>query len=133
MVASVVATPLDPSTPVFQNAALMPDAFGIDPKIRTPYMQNFNLNFQQQIGKKTVFQLGYVGSNGHKLLRFRDINQPTQTQIDAADLACNCITSIRALPSSLFYIYWMESGGNSTYTSMQATVRVNDWQGLTPT
>src|SRR5882724_5296011 len=135
-VASAVGTPLDPNTPVFQGASPMPDAFGIDPKIRTPYMQNFNLNFQQQIGKKVVFQLGYVGSNGHKLLRFRDINQPGHEQITSADLACNCINdaSLRALSTtSLFYIYWQESGGNSTYNSMQTSLRVNEWHGLTST
>src|SRR5882724_11986647 len=135
-VASAVGTPLDPNTPVFQGASPMPDAFGIDPKIRTPYMQNFNLNFQQQIGKKVVFQLGYVGSNGHKLLRFRDINQPGHEQITSADLACNCINdaSLRALSTTgLFYIYWQESAGNSTYNSLQASLRVNDWHGLTST
>jgi hypothetical protein len=132
-VSNISGSQLVPGDSVFPFVSSMPDAFGVDPHIRTPYMQNYNLNFQQQIGKKTVFQLGYVGSNGHKLLRFRDINQPTQTQIDAADLACNCITSIRALPSSLFYIYWMESGGNSTYNSMQASLRVNDWHGLSST
>jgi hypothetical protein len=132
-VASAAGTPLDPNTPVFQVTGFMPDAFGIDPKIRTPYMQNFNLNFQQQIAKKIVFQIGYVGSNGHKLLRFRDINQPSHEQITSADLACNCIASTRALSTNLFYIYWQESGGNSTYNSMQTSLRVNDWHGLTST
>ena len=132
-VASAAGTPLDPNIPVFQGASPMPDAFGIDPKIRTPYMQNFNLNFQQQLGKKTVFQVGYVGSNGHKLFRFRDINQPDHAAITASDLACNCISSPRALPTSLFYVYWQESGGNSTYNSMQTSLRVNDWHGLTST
>jgi hypothetical protein len=132
-VASISGAQLQPGATVFPLLSPMPDAFGVDPHIRTPYMQNFNLNFQQQINKKTVFQLGYVGSNGHKLFRFRDINQPTEQQIDAADLSCGCITSIRALPTSLFYVYWMESGGNSTYNSLQASLRVNDWHGLIST
>src|SRR5207302_2395104 len=108
-VSDISGSQLVPGDSVFPFASSMPDAFGVDPHIRTPYMQNYNLNFQQQIGKKTVFQLGYVGSNGHKLLRFRDINQPSQSQIDAADLACPCITSTRVLPTSLFYVYWLES------------------------
>ena len=91
--ANVNPGPFASSTPVYGAASAMGDAFGVDPHIRTPYMQNFNLNFQQELTRKTVFQIGYVGSNGHKLLRFRDINQPTQAQIDAADLACNCILS----------------------------------------
>jgi len=134
-VANVTGSQLVSGDPVFPFASSMPDAFGVDPKIRTPYMQNFNLNFQQQLGKKTVFQLGYVGSNGHKLLRFRDINQPNQAQITAADLDCGCINdaSIRVLPTSLFYVYWMEAAGNSTYNSLQGSLRVNDWHGLTST
>jgi Carboxypeptidase regulatory-like domain/TonB dependent receptor/TonB-dependent Receptor Plug Domain len=134
-VATVSGGQLVSGDPVFTGASFMPDAFGVDPHIRTPYMQNFNLNFQQQLGKKAVFQLGYVGSNGHKLLRFRDINQPSQAQITEADLACNCINdaSIRALPTSLFYVYWLESGGNSTYNSVQGSLRINDWHGLTST
>ena len=38
-------------------------------------MFNYNLNVQQQVGKAVVFQVGYVGSEGHHLFRFRDINQ----------------------------------------------------------
>ncbi|MEQ1473654.1 MAG: TonB-dependent receptor, partial [Candidatus Acidiferrum sp.] len=83
--------PLDPAIPVYGFASAMGDAFGVDHNIRTPYMQNFNVNFQQELTRKTVLQIGYVGSNGHKLFRFRDINQPSQAQITAADVACDCI------------------------------------------
>ena len=56
--------------------------------MRTPYVQNFNLNLQQQVGSRMVAQIGYVGSKGTKLFQFLDINQPSQAQITAADLAC---------------------------------------------
>src|SRR5208283_5181817 len=46
-------------TPVFSSFSPMPDAFGIDPHIRTPYLQNYNLNLQQQLTKKMVLQVGY--------------------------------------------------------------------------
>ena len=48
-------------------------------------MENYNLNFQQQLSSKVVLQLGYVGSQGHKLFRFFDLNQPSQATITAAD------------------------------------------------
>jgi hypothetical protein len=128
--------PFGPS-PVYGFASPMGDAFGVDPNIRTPYMQNFNLNFQQELTRKTVFQIGYVGSNGHKLLRFRDINQPTQAQIDAADLACNCILSYgvpRHYPASpFFYINYQEGSANSNYNALQTSLRVTDWHGFTTT
>jgi hypothetical protein len=135
--ANVNPGPFASSTPVYGAASAMGDAFGVDPNIRTPYMQNFNLNFQQEINRKTVFQIGYVGSNGHKLLRFRDINQPTQAQIDAADLACNCILSYgvpRHYPTSpFFYINYQEGSANSNYNALQTSLRVTDWHGFTTT
>ena len=67
--------------------------------MRTPYIQNFNLNFQQQLGSKTVLQVGYVGSKGTKLFQFLDINQPSQAQITAADLAALRSGSLRLFPA----------------------------------
>lgn len=135
--ANVNPGPFASGSPVYGFASPMGDAFGVDPNIRTPYMQNFNLNFQQEINRKTVFQIGYVGSNGHKLLRFRDINQPTQAQIDSADLLCNCI-NIYSVPrhyatSPFFYINYQESSANSNYNAMQTSLRVTDWHGFTTT
>jgi len=98
-------------------------------------MENFNLNFQQELTRKMVFQVGYIGSNGHKLFRFRDINQPSQAQITAADLGCACIldgSTPRALPlSPFFYINYEESSANSNYNSLQTSLRINGWHGLT--
>ena len=135
------ALPLTTTDPVFPNSAPLSDAFGVDPHIRTPYMQNFNLNFQQELTRKTVLQVGYVGSNGHKLFRFRDINQPTQADITAADLACNCINDgtvprrfqILTGSSPFYYINYQESSANSNYNALQTSLRVNDWHGLTST
>jgi Carboxypeptidase regulatory-like domain/TonB-dependent Receptor Plug Domain/TonB dependent receptor len=137
--ANVTPGPFASGSPVYGFASPMGDAFGVDPNIRTPYMQNFNLNFQQELTRKTVFQIGYVGSNGHKLLRFRDINQPTQTQIDTADTACNCINiSPNSVPrhyttSPFFYINYQEGSANSNYNALQTSLRVTDWHGFTTT
>jgi Carboxypeptidase regulatory-like domain/TonB-dependent Receptor Plug Domain/TonB dependent receptor len=135
------ALPLSTTSPVFPNVAPMADAFGVDPHIRTPYMQNFNLNFQQELNSRTVLQIGYVGSNGHKLFRFRDINQPNQAEITAADLGCGCINDgsvprvFSGAPgfSPFFYINYQESSANSNYNSLQTSLRVNDWHGFTST
>jgi outer membrane receptor protein involved in Fe transport len=63
------------------------DVFAFDRNIKTPYMENYNLNFQQQLSSKAVIQIGYVGSQGHRLWRFFDISQPSVAQINASDLA----------------------------------------------
>ena len=132
---------LDPAVPVYGFASRISDAFGVDQHIRTAYMQNFNLNFQQELSRKTVLQVAYVGSNGHKLSRFRDINQPSQAEITAADLACACIND-GSVPrryqtltgfSPFFYINYEESSANSSYNALQTSLRVNDWRGFTST
>jgi Carboxypeptidase regulatory-like domain/TonB dependent receptor/TonB-dependent Receptor Plug Domain len=126
--------PLAVNQPVFANYSPMGDAFGVDPHIRTPYLQNYNLNVQQQISRKMVFQIGYVGSQGRKLWDFRDINQPSQAQITAADLNCNCINDgdvpRRLTGNNFSYIYWQESAAKSGYNALQTTYRIDDWHGL---
>jgi len=114
------------------------DVFGFDRKIKTPYMENYNLNIQQQITSKAVVQLSYVGSQGHRLWRFFDLGQPSTAAINAADLACNCTNdfSIAARPLAgnpygAFYVLQENSSGKSNYNSLQASFRVNGWHGVT--
>jgi Carboxypeptidase regulatory-like domain/TonB dependent receptor/TonB-dependent Receptor Plug Domain len=114
------------------------DAFGFDRNIKTPYMENYNINFQQQITNKTVLQIGYVGSQGHHLWRFFDISQPSEGAINAADVNCNCIndygSAARPLagnPYGAFYVLRENSSGQSNYSALQASLRVNGWHGVT--
>jgi hypothetical protein len=139
---------LDPNTPVYDgaNASALGDFFGADPNMRTPYVQNFNLNVQQAVGGKAVFQIGYVGTRGTKLFRFRDINQPSQAAITAGDLnqctggmvAPNCtilgfdddFAAIDRPYPNLFYVNMQESKASSTYHALQTSLRANAWHGL---
>jgi Carboxypeptidase regulatory-like domain/TonB-dependent Receptor Plug Domain len=133
---SAATTPLAAGVPVYGGPAPMADAFGVDPNLRTPYMENFNLNLQQQFGRHNVVQVGYVGSQGHKLFRFRDINQPGQAAIDAFDYAGNdgcCVPRVFAATSPYFYINFQESSASSNYNALQASWRINDWHGITST
>jgi outer membrane receptor protein involved in Fe transport len=136
--ASLLGGNLSAALPVYGAASPMGDAFGVDQHIRSPYLENYNLNWQQELTKHVVLQVGYVGSQGHKLFRFRDINQPSQAQIDAADLACNCILDgsvprVFAATSPFYYINYEESSANSNYNALQTSVRINQWHGLTST
>jgi len=123
---------LTPSGAVYSGFSGLGDLFVVDPNMRTPYVQNFNLNLQQQIGSKAVVQIGYVGSVGSKLLRFRDINQPSLAQITAADLA-NGVSDygVRATNSQYFYINQEEADANSNYHALQTSLRLTSWHGLT--
>ena len=131
---SLLGGALDPNLPVFDPSSASPlgDFFGTDPKIRTPYVQNYNLNLQQALGSRAVLQVGYVGAKGTKLFRFRDINQPTQAQITA----CDCTASYNSRGpgfgqfTNFFYVNQEESKSNSLYNALQTSLRMNSWHGL---
>jgi len=122
------------SGPVFNTfPSLMSDRFGVDQNLRTPYMENYNLNLQQQINRKMTLQVSYVGSQGHKLLRFRDLNQPTLAMIQAYDYHDNgCCTPGIFTGGGVYYNY-EEASGNSIYNSLQTSFRIDNWHGLTST
>ncbi len=118
--------------PVYGSFSPVPDAFGVNPNIRSPYIQNFNLNVQQSIGKFSVLQVAYVGSNGHRLFDFRDLNQPTAATIAAYNYPVNqcCVPGALNGSQSRSLFYWQESAANSTYNSLQVSWRINNWHGL---
>ena len=122
------------------------DAFGFDRNIKTPYVENYNLNIQQQISGKSVLQVSYVGSQGHRLWRFFDISQPSQAQITASDcpngvatIPCpgGAITGAYSVPRNYsgnpygaFYILQQNSTGKSNYNALQVSFRINGWHGV---
>jgi hypothetical protein len=70
------------------------------PHMRTQYSAQYNLNFQREVARDTVFQLGYVGSQGHRLLASHDINPANpQTCLDIIALANNNANSVSSYGS----------------------------------
>lgn len=139
--ANAAGTPLNSATPVYGPASAQSDRFGVDRHLRTPYMQNYNLNLQQQIGARMVVQIGYVGSNGHKLFRFRDLNQPSLAAIQAYNYhrspvktenqgGC-CVPGV--FTGGGTYYNYQETSANSVYNALQTSFQINGWHGLTST
>ncbi len=138
--------PITAGLPVYGNAAPLGNFFGIDPNIRTPYVQNFNFNLQQAFGNKVTMELGYVGSKGTRLFRFVDANQPSQAQITAYDTGPACVGYVypncpiagfdsggnvpRTAYPNFFYFNQEQSSAFSTYSALQATLRTSSWHGL---
>ncbi len=54
--------------------------YGIDPNIKTPYVQQWNLSVQRDIGWNTSLTVSYVGNHGVGLFRAIDLNQLFTTQ-----------------------------------------------------
>ena len=46
----------------------------LQPNLRAQYTAQYNFGITREIAKDTVFSLGYVGSQGHRLLVTRDLN-----------------------------------------------------------
>jgi hypothetical protein len=142
------------NVPVYQTSncnRVECDIFAVDRNIKPPYIENYNLNIQQQISSKVAVQIGYVGSQGHRLWRFFDINQPTAQAIHDAQCpnalgtapGTDCSSTVGAAPVSFgaprpfgspagaVYIFQENSSGKSNYNSLQASLRVNAWHGVT--
>jgi Carboxypeptidase regulatory-like domain len=58
------------------------------PHLRTQYTEQYNLTIQHQFANNLMAQIGYVGSEGHRLLASHDINpSDPQTCLDIASIA----------------------------------------------
>jgi hypothetical protein len=85
-------------------------ALGFDRKLRTPYIQQWNVAFEQQFGRDSHLEIAYVGSKGIKLIAARDINQPAPSPLQP-----------NPRPVLQFAdIIYLESRAGSTYNSLQA-------------
>ncbi len=122
-------------------ASLECDTFAFDRNIKTPYMENYNLNLQQQLGSKMMVQIGYVGSQGHHLWRFFDINQPSVATINQVDETAGFQDFGSAArpyggyctgnPYCSYYVLQENSTGKSNYNSFQGSFRITNWHGVT--
>ena len=146
---TLAGVPFQPHVPIFAPVnfsgpapGATTDASTVDKNLRNPYVYNFNLNVQQELFHNTMFQIGYVGSSGHKLLRLRDINQPNQATITAADIANGAIldfgaprnftTPLSAIaPNAPFIINQLESSAVSHYHSLQTSLTQQNFHGWT--
>ena len=84
----------------------------LSPDMVTAYLEHWNTSVQRRIGPLGVLSLAYAGSKGTHLERSRDINQPTPAP-----------GAIQARRPNAAYANMMliESGGNSSYNSLQTS------------
>lgn len=87
------------------------NVFGVNQNFRVPYFFNYNLQAEKGLGKAAVLQVGYVGSQGRKLNIVENINQNG------------------AFPN-FGSVLQLNSVGTSNYNSLQTTLRVRSWHGL---
>jgi len=98
------------------------DVYSVNQNFHTAYFYNYNLNVQKSFANgAAVWQIGYVGSGGRRLSVLLNINQP--------------IDSAGTLPFAGQYpnfgaINQLNSLGTSNYNSLQSTLRLRAWHGI---
>ncbi len=85
-------------------------ATGFQRDLRTPYLHEFNLTLQRQLGPTRVAEIAYVGSRGRNLVAARDANQPRPSP-----------AAVNLRPDPRFTdITFTESRARSEFDSLQA-------------
>lgn len=102
--------------------APVPNPRHMDQNLVTPYYEQVHYGFQYEFAKGYVFEPEYVGTFGHKLMGFRDINT-----FDGRTVAG--LGSTRPNPN-IGADNFRSSDYNSNYHGLQMTVRKNYSNGL---
>lgn len=121
----------DPSNP---NQAVLTGI--IFPKgIKDPYVYNFYFSVQREIMPKTVLQVDYVGTAGHKLFRSEDINRrpgsllPTGSSV-TDNLGRTWNGNSGRLNRNYGRLRNWQNAVNSNYSSLQASLKHQMSHGL---
>jgi hypothetical protein len=103
--------------------------------VRDPYVYNFYLDVQREIMPKTIIDVKYVGTAGHKLFRAQDINRQAGSLLPAGTTVVdNLGRTLYGLGGRLNQNYgalrnW-QNAVNSNYNSLQAEVKRQMSHGL---
>ena len=121
-----IPSPLSPLSPA---VGVPISGIFIDPKLRTPYVQQFNANVQWEFYKDYLLEVGYVGSKGTKLLQVITLNQPVYNSATNTFVApLGAALSIQKNVAG--GIQQVQSTSNSRYDSLQVSVTKRFSRGL---
>lgn len=88
--------------------------FFIDPNLRTPYAEDWNLTLQYELGRDWVLELRYAGSAGHRLTYAEDPNRFNGDLLDGVENRLN---------PDLLWVSYMSSDSNSIYHGGTVEIR----------
>jgi hypothetical protein len=135
--------PFGVGVPIFGTGAPQPpfNIASIQHNLKTPNVQEWNFNIQQELADKVVFQIGYVGNHSIHQLQLLDINQPPlgagfgpgcHFSPGLGDPACEqAARPFNAKFPTLSQINTISTPGFATYHALQATLKTNSFHGLT--
>ena len=128
--------PIFPTGAISLNGDNVVNLFAVSPNFKPAYTLSYNLNIQKSLGKKAIFQIGYVGSEGRHLLVLSDINQAGLgsgfvNTTDAAGFSYQQQTRPYFSQYPNFgVIDEIQSMGTSNYNGLQMSVRSSSWHGV---
>ncbi len=106
-------------------------ANGIYPDLhdfRTPYIQQYSFGIENEFANNWMLNLSYAGSAGRKLYRLVDLNQAVaQTALGPAGVYS---PGLSALAVQGFGLHVMQSSSDSSYNSLQASIKKRFSYGL---
>jgi hypothetical protein len=108
-----------------------------NPHLKTPYVYQYNLSVQQQLAKDLVLEVGYVGSDSHRLLTLEDGNPMilgTNVRILNAALYPYYNSPTVGLTDNGFaaLVNYMTNDGGANYNGLLTSLnkRFGDWRGI---
>jgi hypothetical protein len=115
--------------------------FAVNPNLSTPYVENWNLNLQEEITSTSMLQLAYVGNHGVNLYSVIDANQVNPALDDGSEavgrpLNTNCPVAAGGTGAGgpcfpyIGFLYYLGNQARSIYNALQVTYTKRYSKGL---
>lgn len=125
--AATIPSPLSPLSPIIG----VPIAgVYVDPELATPYVQQFNFGLQWGFWNNFVFDIGYVGNKGTKLLQLVSPNQPVYNRATNSFATPFPGSVISNLKNATGGVQQVQTTSLSTYNSLQMSLTKRFSDGL---
>jgi outer membrane receptor protein involved in Fe transport len=136
------ADPFNGQNPFNQTFAQPMTLLTLDPNLRLPYAQDWNLNIQKAFGTDWIAEIGYVGTKGTKLPRFIEGNPAvfipgevngspisTENNVNQRRLYSGC-TLAQPSPCNYASVGLIAGIANSNYNALEASLQKRFQHGL---
>lgn len=130
------ANPFNGTNPFAGGFATPMTILTLDPRLRLPYAQDWNLNLQRSFGANWLLEVGYVGTKGTKLPRFIEANpavfipgetggQPNSTEdnVNYRRLYSGCTLADPTGPCNYASAGEISGQANSTYNALEVSLK----------